>query len=62
MITYLVISLLNVWSPYTDIQILQVEQGVRAADNLLVGHDDVLDVLIDEIIKTVNMLLHQALY
>ena len=57
----LVVSLLDTGSSHSDINILEIEHGVSNALHLLVGHHDALDVLVDEIVKAVDVLLDQTL-
>ena len=40
--------------------LLEIEVGVSVAGDFLIRHHDILDVLVDEVVETDQMLLHEA--
>jgi len=56
----LVEAFFSVGHAHVDVQVLDVEGGVGVTEHLLVGLDDLLDVVVDEVVERVYVLLHQA--
>ena len=58
---HLIVPLFNIRCTNSNIQVLEIEHWIRNAGYLLVGQDNVLDVLVDKVVEGVDVLLHQSL-
>ena len=57
----LIESFLNIRGTDPDIEIFKIEHWVSDACDLVVGHHDIPNILVNQVVKAVDVLLHQAL-